>query len=95
MPRITRERIISRGIIIFGVIVYVWYTSKDGKEISLALQRDILQQRGQHFDCDADYHEEVLNFPECCPSQCGRYVMDKLVTANEAEALLKIAIKGV
>lgn len=95
LPRISKERIISRGIIILGVIVYVWYSTKEGKEIVLASHKDILQKRGQTFQCDADYYEEIANFDGCLPNQCGRYVFDKLVTLTEAETLLKVAIKGV
>lgn len=76
-----------------GVLVYVWYTS-GGKETTLAKFKDILPHRGQKVDCDDAYLDEIKQFPSCAPAQCGRYVSDKLVTANEAETLLKIAKRG-
>lgn len=74
--------------------MYIWYTAKDGKETSLAKQKEVLQQRGQGFPCDAEYLEEIESFSGCVPTKCGRYVSDKLVTANEADVLLRIAQRG-
>jgi len=91
----SRHRIWSRFVVIVGVIVYVWYTSKSGKETSLARQKETLQQRGQAFKCDDEYLDEIEDFPGCAPKKCGRYVSDKLVTANEANILLKIAKRGI
>ncbi|KAJ3661465.1 hypothetical protein Zmor_005860 [Zophobas morio] len=95
LPKISGQRIWSRGIIILGVLIYVWYTSKDGKEISLAKQKDIVVTRGQAVDCDPEYINEIKQFPGCVPAKCGRYVSDKLVTFNEAETLLNLAKKGI
>lgn len=91
----SKERIISRGIFIFGIIIYVYYNSKGFKETHLAKQKDVLQNRGMQVDCDAEYSDEVSAYPGCIPAKCGRYVSDKLVTNFEAEALLKIAKKGI
>lgn len=95
MPRISKERIISRGVFIFGVIIYVWYTSRGGKLTSLAVQKEVLQQRGMAVDCDQEFADEIAYFPGCVPKKCGRYVSDKIVTSSEAEALLKVAKKGI
>lgn len=94
MPRISKERIITRGVLIFGIITYVWYTSKPGKEIMLASQKEMIPQRGQSFQCDPEFQEEIAHYPLCFPNKCGRHVTDKLVTATEADALLRIAMKG-
>lgn len=75
-------------------MVYIWYTSKDGKETSLALQKDVLQQRGQSFKCDDDFAVEISQYPGCTPKKCGRYVSDKIVTATEADVLLNLGKKG-
>lgn len=95
MPKFPSQRIWSRGIVIFGVLMYVWYTSKDGKEISLAKQKDILPTRGQSVDCDSKYLDEIKQYPSCVPVKCGRYVTDKLVTVNEAQTLLNVAKRGI
>ncbi|KAF2905385.1 hypothetical protein ILUMI_00790 [Ignelater luminosus] len=95
IKNISRHRIWSRFVVILGVIVYIWYTAKDGKETSLAKQKEVLQQRGQSFPCDNEYLEEIESFSGCVPAKCGRHVSDKLVTANEADVLLKIAQRGI
>lgn len=79
---------------ILGVLVYVWYTSKDGKQTALAKQKDILSIRGQAVDCDLKYLDEIKQFPGCIPRKCGRFVSDKLVTSNEVDTLLKVAKNG-
>ncbi|KAK4877483.1 hypothetical protein RN001_009989 [Aquatica leii] len=90
----SKQRIWSRFVVVAGVIVYIWYTSKDGKETSLGRQKEILQQRGQAFQCDSDYLEEINSFPSCIPKKCGRYISDKIVTINDVDILLKIAKRG-
>lgn len=94
LPAFPHQRVWSRVSIIIGVLIYVWYSSKGG-ETSLAKQTEILQHRGQNFECDSDYLEEIKSFSGCVPKKCGRYVLDKLVTANEADILLRIAKKGI
>lgn len=88
------QRIWSRGVIIVGVLVYVWFTSKDGREVALAKQKQVIPHRGQSVECDQEFLDEVMNFAGCIPEKCGRYVSDKLVTASEANTLLKIAKRG-
>lgn len=53
-----------------------------------------MQHRGQNFECDAEYSKEIQYFKGCIPKKCGRFVLDKLVTANEAEILLRLAKRG-
>lgn len=93
LPKFPHQRVWSRGIVIVGVLVYVWFTS-GGKETTLAKFKDVLPHRGQKVDCDDAYLEEIKQYAGCVPVHCGRYVSDKLVTANEAEVLLNIAKKG-
>ncbi|XP_068892496.1 2-oxoglutarate and iron-dependent oxygenase domain-containing protein 3-like [Tenebrio molitor] len=95
LPKLSNQRIWSRGIMVLGIIVYVWYTSKDGKETILAKQKDVLPLRGQTVECDKKYLNEIKQFSGCIPTKCGRFVSDKLVTINEVEALLNVAKKGI
>lgn len=91
----TQQRVISRLVVVAGVLITIWYTvTRSGKEISLAKQGEVIEQRGQVFDCDPNYIEEIERFPSCVPQKCGRHVFDKIVTANEAEILLRIAKRG-
>ncbi|KAB0796024.1 hypothetical protein PPYR_10085 [Photinus pyralis] len=91
---LSQQRIWSRFVVILGVITYIWYTAKDGKETPLAKQKDVVQRRGQVFECDSNYLTEVKQFANCEPKKCGRYISDKIVTTNEVEVLLKIAKRG-
>ncbi|KAF5272521.1 hypothetical protein FQR65_LT17363 [Abscondita terminalis] len=90
----SRHRIWSRFVVVAGVIIYIWYTAKDGKETSLGRQKEVLQQRGQAFECDPEYLEEINGFPACVPKKCGRYISDKIVTSNDIDVLLRIAKRG-
>lgn len=79
---------------ILTVLFIVWYNSKQGKEISLAKQKEILLSRTQHVECSNDYKAETSEYPECVPEKCGRIVSDKLVSSTETDVLLKIAMNG-
>lgn len=94
MPGMTKERVLTRGVLIFGIILYIYYTNKGPKETQLAQQKDVIHQRGMSFNCDSDFSEEISNFPGCIPAKCGRYVSDKLVTASETDSLLRLAKRG-
>lgn len=88
------QRVWSRCVLILGVLLIVWYNSKQGKEVSLAKQKDILVSRSQNVDCSADYRAELETYPGCVPEKCGRVVTDKLVSATEVDVLLKLAKNG-
>lgn len=88
------QKVWSRSIVILAILFIVWYNSKDGKEISLALQKDILISRQQNVECSDSYKGEMDKFPGCMPEKCARIVTDKLVSATETDVLLKLAING-
>ncbi|KAH0945203.1 hypothetical protein HN011_010258 [Eciton burchellii] len=88
------QRIWSRCILILGILLIVWYNTKQGKEVSLAKQRDVLVSRMQNVDCSMDYKDELEKYPGCAPEMCGRVVTDKLVSTTEVDVLLKLAKNG-
>ncbi|KAL0116148.1 hypothetical protein PUN28_011184 [Cardiocondyla obscurior] len=88
------QRVWSRCILILGVLLIVWYNNRQGKEIYLAKQKDVLVSRAQNIECSTDYRDELEKYPGCVPEKCGRYVTDKLVSATEADVLLKLAKSG-
>lgn len=79
---------------IFGVMIYIWYFSKTPKETTLAKQKDIYNKRGQTFQCDIEFLEDIKEYPTCVPNKCGRYVSDEVVTGREADTLLTLAQRG-
>ncbi|XP_012270421.1 2-oxoglutarate and iron-dependent oxygenase domain-containing protein 3-like [Orussus abietinus] len=88
------QRVWCRCILLLGVLFVVWYNSKNGKEVSLARQKDILLSRSQNVQCSDDFKAELEKFQGCTPEKCKRVVSDKLVSAAESDVLLKIAING-
>ena len=75
-------------------MLVVWYNSKNGKEVSLARQKDVLISRSVNVPCSDNYKAELDHFPGCVPEKCGRVVTDKLVSASETDTLLKLAKSG-
>lgn len=88
------QRVWSRCALILGVLCIVWYNSRQGKEIQLAKQKEVLLSRTQNVICSEEFKSEVTKYPECIPEKCGRVVTDKLVSATEADVLLKLAESG-
>jgi len=75
-------------------LLIVWYNNRQGKEVYLAKQKDVLVSRTQNVDCSTDYRDELEKYPGCIPEKCGRVVTDKLVSTTEADVLLKLAKSG-
>jgi len=75
-------------------LLIVWYNNRQGKEVYLAKQKDVLVSRTQNIDCSMDYRDELEKYPGCVPEKCGRVVTDKLVSTTEADVLLKLAKSG-
>ncbi|XP_011870556.1 PREDICTED: 2-oxoglutarate and iron-dependent oxygenase domain-containing protein 3-like [Vollenhovia emeryi] len=88
------QRVWSRCVLILGVLLIVWYNNRQGKEVYLAKQKDVLVSRTQNVDCSVDYRDELEKYPGCAPEKCGRVVTDKLVSTTEADVLLKVAKNG-
>ncbi|XP_076682824.1 2-oxoglutarate and iron-dependent oxygenase domain-containing protein 3 [Andrena cerasifolii] len=88
------QRVWSRCALILAVLFIVWYNSRQGKEVYLAKQKEILLSRTQHVECSDDFKAETSEYPECVPEKCGRIVTDKLVSSTETDILLKIAVSG-
>ncbi|KAF7278472.1 hypothetical protein GWI33_008376 [Rhynchophorus ferrugineus] len=94
MPKHTSVRVFSRGIVIVGVLVYVWYFSKGGRESILAKHDVQYQGRGQNVECNKDYLREIQRFTNCVPKKCGRFVNDRIITDYEADVLQWFAKRG-
>ncbi|XP_018397403.1 PREDICTED: 2-oxoglutarate and iron-dependent oxygenase domain-containing protein 3-like [Cyphomyrmex costatus] len=88
------QRVWSRCVLILGVLLIVWCTNRQDKEVYLAKQKDVLVSRTQNVDCSMDYNNELEKYCGCVPEKCGRVVTDKLVSTTEADILLKVAKSG-
>ncbi|KYN32227.1 hypothetical protein ALC56_13605 [Trachymyrmex septentrionalis] len=89
------QRVWSRCVLILGVLLIVWCNNRQGKEVCLAKQKDILVSRTQNVDCSMDYKDELEKYSGCVPKKCGRVITDKLVSTTEADVLLKLAKSGI
>lgn len=63
MPRFQYQRVFTRGILILGVLTIVYFGTKDGREFSLAKQKEVIQHRAQEIVCSSDYKAELESFP--------------------------------
>jgi len=89
---------LAKTVIGAGAIIYMVYTKMNEKHgyLNLARVDEVLQsKRYQQFLCSPSYKTEIEALePACVPNQCGRFVLDDLVTEAEAHQLLTIAKKG-
>jgi hypothetical protein len=90
MPTIPNSRLWSRGVMVLGAIVVLYFTSNKGREVTIARQGETVQHKGQHVHCSDDYTKELKQYPGCVPEQCGRLVADGLVSSREAAELLQV-----
>ncbi|CAG9862187.1 unnamed protein product [Phyllotreta striolata] len=93
LPSFANQRVWSRGILLLGVVIYILYFSKSTKETVLAKQSEVYIRRSQNVECSKQFLEDIQNYKGCVPQKCGRFVSDKLVTSQEADILLKLAIR--
>ncbi|XP_045604667.1 2-oxoglutarate and iron-dependent oxygenase domain-containing protein 3 isoform X2 [Procambarus clarkii] len=92
-PRIDWRRIITRLLMIVGIMVVVYF-SKANKMVPFATQEEEISKRSVEIQCSTDYAEELRHFQGCTPKKCGRVVFDTLVTPSEVAALVNIGERG-
>ncbi|XP_072392857.1 2-oxoglutarate and iron-dependent oxygenase domain-containing protein 3-like [Diabrotica undecimpunctata] len=93
LPRFPAQRVWSRGVMIIGVLVYLWYFSKSTNETILAKQSTVYNRRSQVVECGPEFVEDIKQYKSCIPEKCGRFVSDKIVTEQEADILLRLAVR--
>jgi len=94
MPTFPKQRFWTRLMLILGTLVVVYFTSNNDKIVYLAKQKEHLMSRRHNVDCSPEYLKEIDNYQECRPERCGRFVMDGIVTGEEASRLKSIAERG-
>ena len=58
---------------------------------TFAAVTEYISERSTNVPCSKDYGSE---FKACIPKKCGRFVMDSIVSKQEAKSLRKLAEKG-
>ncbi|XP_057664661.1 2-oxoglutarate and iron-dependent oxygenase domain-containing protein 3-like [Diorhabda carinulata] len=93
LPNFPGQRMWSRGVLVIGVLIYLWYFSKGTKDSILSKQTEVYVRRSQIVECGPEYIKDIKQYEGCVPKKCGRFVSDKLVTEEEADILLKLAVR--
>ncbi|KAE8284614.1 2-oxoglutarate and iron-dependent oxygenase domain-containing protein 3 [Larimichthys crocea] len=79
-----------------GAAVWLYVTSLDSEVTETLVSRSELvspQPRVYAVECSEDY-ENCKRYPGCTPQKCGRAVTDSVVTREEAQALRRLAERG-
>ncbi|XP_074648552.1 2-oxoglutarate and iron-dependent oxygenase domain-containing protein 3-like [Tubulanus polymorphus] len=86
-------------IVIFTIssLIFIsnFYTQMKYRDLeSIARVGEFFRKKSFSVTCSKDYVDEASKFPGCVPKNCGRFVMDGLVTKEEIKRLANIAKKG-
>ncbi|XP_033630645.1 2-oxoglutarate and iron-dependent oxygenase domain-containing protein 3-like [Asterias rubens] len=92
--RVTFKSLAIRMIAIFLFMgVVSWYSKKEDFT-EFAKQLDSIPLRRFNVTCSSDFKNDLKKFKGCAPTQCGRVVMDGLISKTEARQLRQVAING-
>lgn len=84
---------IALPIALLGALyISVWWKSSPVKVF--ASRDEVLAIKSETVACSNDYVEDRRLFKGCAPLKCGRVVSDGVVTAEESNALLSLAKRG-
>lgn len=87
------QRLIAVVVLIAAYIYGREYLMKHyGSEVdTFAGVSELISKRSVFVDCSGDYGTQ---FKKCSPKKCGRFVMDSVVSKDEAKGLRELAEKG-
>ncbi|XP_036428691.1 urotensin-2 receptor 2 [Colossoma macropomum] len=79
---------------ISAAVIWLYMSLSDEITETLVSRREVLTEpRLFLVQCSEDY-ENYKRFPGCTPKKCGRAVIDSVVTKEEAQALRRLAERG-
>jgi len=91
------HKTIAKFVMLIGAVIFVVYSSYRSENVHpMAKVNEILdKKRHAQFLCHPQFKKEIQELSEACvPAKCGRFVVDDLVTVEEAHKLLVLAKKG-
>lgn len=91
----TRRIVVRVGMsvaLLAALYVPAWW--KSGSVRTFASRDEVLAIKSQTVECSKDYVNDRRLFKDCAPQKCGRVVSDSVVTAEESDALLNLAKRG-
>ncbi|XP_038066130.1 2-oxoglutarate and iron-dependent oxygenase domain-containing protein 3-like isoform X2 [Patiria miniata] len=95
-----RHRVTVRSLALRMAAIFLflglahWYSVDAGLQ-SLAKQNEDVPLRRFNVTCSSDFQSDLKKFKGCAPTQCGRVVMDGLISKSEARHLLELAKNGI
>ncbi len=89
------RRMMVRVAIAISLMTFArFYFGPPEKDFTLLSAREHKNRVFYPVPCSKDYDEELQKFEGCVPTNCGRAIMDGVVSNMEAINLLKLAEKG-
>ena len=91
------HKTIAKFVMLIGAVIFVVYSSYRTENVHpMAKVNEILEKkRHAQFLCHPQFKKEIQELSETCvPAKCGRFVVDDLVSVEEAHKLLVLAKKG-
>jgi len=91
------HKTIAKFVMLIGAVIFVVYSSYRTENYhTMAKVNEILdKKRHAQFLCHPQFKKEIQELSgDCVPAKCGRFVVDDLVSVEEAHKLLVIAKKG-
>jgi len=94
---IVSHKNVAKFVMLVGVVVFILYSNYRRDNIhTMAKVSEVLdKKRHAQFLCAPSYKKEIQDLePVCLPAKCGRFIIDELVSVDEAHKLLSLAKKG-
>jgi len=88
---------VAKFVMGVGVVVFIVYSNYRRDHVhSMAKVSEVLdKKRHAQMQCAPSYKKEIQDLePVCLPAKCGRFIVDDLVTLDEAHKLVALAKKG-
>lgn len=96
VPVFSARRIVVRvGVsvaLLVALYVPAWWKSASVRTFASA--DEVLAIKSETVECSRDYVNDRRLFKDCAPQKCGRVVSDSVVAAEETDALLNLAKRG-
>jgi len=95
---IISHKLLAKLVIGAGAVIYLIVSKmREGDSyVSMArVDETVTSKRFQQFLCSPAYKREIQALDQSClPSQCGRFMLDDVITLDESHKLLNMAKKG-
>jgi len=93
---VVSHKSVAKFVMLLGVVIFMVYTGRKENTHSIArVEEDISEKRKAQMQCAPSYRKEIEAIdPVCLPAKCGRFVVDELISIEEAHKILGLAKKG-